>query len=67
MDEILLAQRKCEILIRLDELEKHDIPKLLENIGRIRQDLFNVETPEQAKEFDETHDPEEGLIHIRLF
>lgn len=54
MKETLLQVRKdCKLLIaRTYDFE---------------DDLIGVNTEEEAKEFDRTHDLEEGLMYIRLY
>ena len=52
----------------LEELEKlrKECEILLERTKVYREDILNVKTEEDAKQFDETHDIEEGLEIIRL-
>ena len=58
--------RKQEILVKLSRLRK-ECEILIERTYIYREDLLNVKTEEEAKQFDETHDIEEGLEIIRLF
>ena len=55
-----------EALEKLDKLRK-ECEILIERTQVYRQDILNVKTEEDAKQFDETHDIEEGLEIIRLF
>ena len=57
---------KNEALQELEKLRK-DCEILLERTKIYREDIINVKTEEDAKQFDETHDIEEGLEIIRLF
>ena len=58
--------RKNEMLLQLQKLRK-ECEILLERTQLYREDILNVKTEEDAKQFDETHDIEEGLEIIRLF
>ena len=58
--------RKQEMLVQLSRLRK-ECGILIERTYTYREDLLNVKTEEEAKQFDETHDLEEGLEIIRLF
>ena len=58
--------RKQEMLVQLSRLRK-ECEILIERTYTYREDLLNVKTEEEAKQFDETHDLEEGLEIIRLF
>ena len=58
--------RKQEMLVQLSRLRK-ECQILIERTYTYREDLLNVKTEEEAKQFDETHDLEEGLEIIRLF
>ena len=58
--------RKQEMLVQLSRLRK-ECEILIERTYTYRADLLNVKTEEEAKQFDETHDLEEGLEIIRLF
>ena len=53
----------------LETLEKirQECEILIERTQVYRDDILNVKTEEDAKQFDETHDIEEGLEIIRLF
>jgi predicted metal-dependent peptidase len=51
--ELAQVRNECEILI--------------ERTHTYEEDLLKVKTEEQARAFDNTHDIEEGLSHIRLF
>lgn len=48
------------------ELER-EIVILSKNITKAQMDLAKVQTMGDAKEFDKSHDLEEGLKHIQLF
>ena len=58
--------RKHEMLFQLQKLRK-ECEILIERTYTYREDLLKVKTEEEAKQFDETHDLEEGLEIIRLF
>ena len=58
--------RKNEMLLQLQKLRK-ECEILIERTYAYREDLLNVKTEEEAKQFDETHNLEEGLEIIRLF
>ena len=58
--------RKQEMIVQLSRLRK-ECEILIERTYTYREDLLNVKTEEEAKQFDETHDLEEGLEIIRLF
>ena len=58
--------RKQEMLVQLSRLRK-ECEILIERTYTYREDLLNVKTEEEAIQFDETHDLEEGLEIIRLF
>ena len=58
--------RKQEMLVQLSRLRK-ECEIIIERTYTYREDLLNVKTEEEAKQFDETHDLEEGLEIIRLF
>ena len=58
--------RKNEMLLQLQKLRK-ECEILIERTYTYRQDLLNVKNEEEARQFDETHDLEEGLEIIRLF
>ena len=53
----------------LETLEKirQECEILIERTQVYRDDILNVKTEEDAKQFDKTHDIEEGLEIIRLF
>lgn len=61
-----IEKKKVELFAVLMELEA-DIKVLSNNIAKAYEDLANVHTMEDAKQFDESHDLEEGLKHIELF
>lgn len=61
-----IEKKKVELFAILMELEA-DIKALSNNIAKAYEDLANVHTMEDAKQFDESHDLEEGLKHIELF
>ena len=58
--------RKNEMLLQLQKLRR-ECEILIERTYTYREDLLKVNTEEEAKKFDETHDLEEGLETIRLF
>ena len=58
--------RKNEMLLQLQKLRK-ECEILIERTYTYREDLLNVKNEEGARQFDETHDLEEGLEIIRLF
>ena len=60
-----IESRKNEALEKLEKLRK-ECEILLERTKICREDILNVKTEEDAKQFDETHDIEEGLEIIRL-
>ena len=60
-----IESRKNEVLEKLDKLRK-ECEILIERTQIYREDILNVKTEEDAKQFDETHDIEEGLEIIRL-
>lgn len=65
MKEFDVDSRKAEIFKALDQLEK-EANVLLGRIKTTREDLESVHTYEEAKEFDRTHDLEEGFDIITL-
>ena len=66
MTDMNIEQRKVEMLAVLAEVEA-DIETLKKNIAKARADLPKVQTEAEAKAFDQSHDCEEGLKHIKLF
>ena len=58
--------RKNEMLLQLQKLRK-ECEILIERTYTYREDLLNVKNEEETRQFDETHDLEEGLEIIRLF
>ena len=58
--------RKQELLATLYQVEQ-EAKLLLKRIPTFREDLLNVKTEEEARNFDESHDLEQGLKHIKLF
>ena len=58
--------RKNDMLLQLQKLRK-ECEILIERTYTYREDLLNVKNEEEARQFDETHDLEEGLEIIRLF
>ena len=58
--------RKNEMLLQLQKLRK-ECEILIERTYTYREDLLNIKNEEEARQFDETHDLEEGLEIIRLF
>lgn len=61
-----IESRKSEALEKLEKLRK-ECEILVERTKVYREDVLNVKTEEDAKQFDETHDIEEGLEIIRLY
>lgn len=61
-----IEKKKVELFSVLMELET-DIGILSRNIAKAYEDLANVKTLDDAKEFDKNHDLEDGLKHIQLF
>lgn len=61
-----IEKKKLELFAVLLELET-EIGVLGRNIVKAREDLAKVCTMDDAKEFDQSHDLEEGLTHIQLF
>ena len=61
-----IESRKNEALQELEKLRK-ECEILIERTYTYREDLLNVKNEEEARQFDETHDLEEGLEIIRLF
>ena len=66
MTDMDIKQKKIELLGVLIELED-EVKILHKRIVKAMEDLPKIETLEDAKEFDKTHDLEEGLKHIELF
>ena len=60
-----IESRKNEALEELEKLRK-ECEILLERTKIYREDIINVKTEEDAKQFDKTHDIEEGLEIIML-
>lgn len=58
--------KKQELLVALAQV-RGECEILIERTIVFREDLLKVKTEEDAKEFDRTHDLEDGLRHIRLF
>ena len=65
MNDMDIEKQKLELFAVLMELET-EIKILSTNIAKAQVDLANVRTMDDAKEFDENHDLEEGLKYIRL-
>lgn len=63
---INVEERKKIVLKQLEEVE-NDMQLLKERIREMIIDLSAVKTEDDAKEFDLTHDLEQGLKHISLF
>lgn len=61
-----LDVRIQEILVELEQI-RQECEILLERTYSYREDLLKIKTEEEAKEFDRTHDIEEGLNYIHLF
>lgn len=58
--------RKQEMLVQLKQI-REECEILIDRTHSYREDLLKVKTEEEAKEFDSTHNLEEGLHHISLF
>lgn len=61
-----IEKQRDELLANLAELDA-EIQTLSGRIIKAREDLVNVYTVNDAKRFNENHDLERGLNHIRLF
>ena len=61
-----IESRRNEALEILEKL-RQECEILIERTQVYRDDILNIKTEEDAKQFDETHDIEEGLEIIRLF
>ena len=61
-----IEERKQEIRQGI-EIVRADIERLKANLDKAAVDLELVKTEEDAREFDRTHDVEDGLVHIRLY
>ena len=61
-----IESRRNEALETLEKL-RQECEILIERTQVYRDYILNVKTEEDAKQFDETHDIEEGLEIIRLF
>ena len=61
-----IESRRNEALETLEKL-RQECEILIERTKVYRDYILNVKTEEDAKQFDETHDIEEGLEIIRLF
>ena len=61
-----VEKKRAELLAILAELDA-EIQTLSDRITKAREDLANVYTVDDAKQFDESHDLEKGLKHIQLF
>lgn len=61
-----IEKKKDELLAVLAELDA-EIKTLSDRIAKVREDLANVYTMDDAKRFDENCDLEKGLKHIQLF
>lgn len=57
--------RKQQMLVELKQI-REECEILIERTHAYREDLLKVKTEEEAKEFDRTHNLEEGLRHISL-
>lgn len=60
-----IESRRKEALEELEKLRK-ECEILIERTKVYREDILNVKTEEDAKQFDKTHDIEQGLEIIRL-
>lgn len=65
-DNVNIEVRKADLLDTLTEIER-EANILLRNIAKFREDIALVSTVEEAKEFDETHNLEEGLNLINVW
>lgn len=61
-----IEKGKEELRVILTEMEQ-DIKTLQANISKFREDMDSVNAEADIEAFDETHDLEYGLKHIRLF
>ena len=61
-----IESRRNEALETLEKL-RQECEILIERTQVYRDYILNVKTEEDAKQFDETHDIEEGLEIIRLY
>ena len=61
-----IEKQRDELLANLAELDA-EIQTLSDRIIKAREDLVNLYTVDDAKRFNENHDLEKGLKHIRLF
>ena len=61
-----IESRKNEALETLEKI-RQECEILIERTQVYRDDILNVKTEEDAKQFEKTHDIEEGLEIIRLF
>ena len=61
-----IEERKQEIRQGI-KIVRADIERLKANLDKAAVDLELVKTEEDAREFDRTHDVEDGLVHIRLY
>ena len=61
-----IEKQRDELLANLAELDA-DIQTLSDRIIKAREDLVNIYTVDDAKRFNENHDLEKVLKHIRLF
>lgn len=61
-----VEKRRNELLAILAELDA-EIWILSDRVAKAREDLANVYTEDDARQFDENCDLEKGLKYIRLF
>ena len=61
-----IENQRGKLLANLAELDA-EIQTLSDRIIKAREDLVNVYTVDDAERFNENHDLEKGLKHIRLF
>ena len=61
-----IEKKKEELFILLRNIED-EATTLIYRVANARADLYRVKTEEDAREYDATHDLEEGFKHIELF
>lgn len=61
-----IEARINQLVKELSEIRK-ECEILIERTYTFREDLLKIKTEEEARSFDNTHDIEDGLKHIRLF
>ena len=71
MDEIMSTEetidlKKQELLVILRQI-REECRLLITRTYDFEEDVLKVKTEEEAEEFDQTHDLEEGLVYIHLY